>query len=136
MLDGRAIKLKTQLQKLYEKRRKIRKLELEEYKEGQGQTNDLQQPSNTQGDWRRDFFSRVVGHMVPERDRLAQSLMEAAPLRSPIGISALKDLITLLTSDSRVAYQETLRPIGGQCPVPSCSKDIARYAVLHTLEDI
>lgn len=62
--------------------------------------------------------------MVPERDRLARTLPLAVPLRSPEGISALQDLIALRTNDSRVAYQEALRPIGGRCPVPTCGQEI------------
>ncbi|KAH8598543.1 hypothetical protein B0O99DRAFT_683945 [Bisporella sp. PMI_857] len=62
--------------------------------------------------------------MVPERDRLARTLPIAVPLRSPEGISALQDLIALRTNDSRVAYQEALRLIGGRCPVPTCGQEI------------
>jgi hypothetical protein len=62
--------------------------------------------------------------MVPERDRLARTLAIAAPLRSAEGISALQDHIALRTNDSRVAYQEVLRPIGGCCPVPTCGQEI------------
>ncbi|KAN0101619.1 Protein of unknown function (DUF3435) domain containing protein [Hyaloscypha variabilis] len=58
------------------------------------------------------YFERVVRHMVPKRDRLARNLPLAVPLRSPEGISALQDLITLLRNDSRC------------CPVPNCGKVI------------
>jgi hypothetical protein len=62
--------------------------------------------------------------MVPERNRLARTLPLAVPLRSPEGISALRDLIALRTNDSRVAYQDVLRPIEGRCPVPTCGLEI------------
>ena len=71
--------------------------------------------------------------MDPERDRLADTLALAVPLRSPEGISALEDLIALLTKDSRVAYQQVFQPIKGPtegqgpvCPVPSCAREIGR----------
>jgi hypothetical protein len=86
------------------------------------QTN--QSEADEQGDWRRSYFNRVVRHMVPERDRLARTLPLTVPLRSPEGISALRDLVALRANDSRVAYQEELRPMGDSCPVPSCNRNI------------
>jgi hypothetical protein len=62
--------------------------------------------------------------MVPERDCLSRTLTLSALLRSEEGISALRDLITLRTNDSRVAYQEVLQPIEGRCPVPTCTQVI------------
>ena len=43
--------------------------------------------------------------MMPERKRLARTLFLRVPLRSPEGISAMRDLIALRTNDSRIAYQ-------------------------------
>ena len=62
--------------------------------------------------------------MVPERDRLARTLPLTIPLRSPEGISTLRDLVTLRVNDSRVIYQEVLRPIGDSCLVPSYNRNI------------
>jgi len=48
---------------------------------------------------------------MPKRDRLATSLFQEVPLQSPKGIAVIKDLITLHTQDSRIAYQEILQPV-------------------------
>lgn len=64
--------------------------------------------------------------MMPERDRLAQTLSLGVPLRSPKGITAMKDLIALRTGDCRVAYQDVLRPVDSICPVPYCGTNIER----------
>ncbi|KAK3391248.1 hypothetical protein B0H63DRAFT_430077 [Podospora didyma] len=67
---------------------------------------------------------------------IADNLALAVPLRSPEGISALEDLIALLTNDSRVAYQQALQPIGGCCPIPSCARQIERIPVLRRWEHV
>ncbi|KAH6667430.1 hypothetical protein B0J14DRAFT_489712 [Halenospora varia] len=103
--------LKAQRRYVYDQRQKLINEELANYRRTQ----------------RR--FDRVVRRMVPERDRLARTLPIAAPLRSPEGISALQDLIALRTNDSRVAYQEVLRPIGCCCPVPTCGQEMKDIVV-------
>lgn len=64
--------------------------------------------------------------MIPERDRLTDTLALIVLLRSPQGISALQDLIALLINNSRVVYQEVFRPIEGRCLVPSYAIEIER----------
>jgi hypothetical protein len=113
--------LKAQRRHIYDRRQKLIDEELENCRRIQRRVHTTQCEADDQGEWRRSYFDRVVRHMVPERDRLARTLPLAVPLRSPEGISALQDLIALRTNDSRVAYQEVLRPIGGRCPVPSCA---------------
>jgi molecular chaperone GrpE (heat shock protein) len=113
--------LKARRHCLYKQRQKLIDEELANY---QQRVNTTRCEIDDQGEWHRSYFERVVRHMVPERDRLARTLSLAAPLRSPEGISALRDLIALLRNDSRVAYQEVLRPIEGCCPVPNCGKVI------------
>ncbi|KAK0611658.1 hypothetical protein B0T14DRAFT_413287, partial [Immersiella caudata] len=95
---------KIQLSRTYYRLRRLRDMELEKYKKGQPRVYDTQCETYDEGDWRRSYFDRVVRHMIPERDRLADTLVLAVPLRSPEGISALEDLIALLKNDSRVAY--------------------------------
>jgi len=109
---------------LYKQRQKLIDEELANYHRTQQRVHTTQCEVDDQGEWHRSYFERVVRHMVPERDRLARTLPLAVPLRSPEGISALRDLIALLKNDSRVAYQEVLRPIEGCCPVPNCGKVI------------
>ena len=105
--EGRE-ELKAQQDRLYHQRRKLRDEEREKYQRGQQRAYNAQSVAHDGGDWRRSYFDRVVRHMVPERDRLANVLTQAAPLRSSQGISTLQDLISLLTNDSRVAYQGVL----------------------------
>ena len=87
------------------------------------------QPAESEGkgkphvDTDRSWFDRLR-HMMPERERLSHTLFCISPLRSPEGISAAKDLLSLLKSSCRVAYQLSLRPRQGRCPVPSCGVDL------------
>jgi Protein of unknown function (DUF3435) len=117
-------KLKAQRRHVYNQRQKLINEELKNYRRTQQRVYTTQCEVDNQGEWHRSYFDRVVRHMVPERDRLAYTLPLAAPLRSLEGISALRDLIALRTNDSRVAYQEVLRPISGCCPVPTCGLEI------------
>jgi len=116
--------LKSQRRHVYDQRQKLIDGELEDYHRTQQRVRTTQCEVDDKGEWQRSYFDRVVRHMVPERDRLARTLPLAVPLRSPEGISALRDLIALRTNDSRVAYQEVLRPIEGRCPVPTCGQEI------------
>tara|TARA_R110002060_G_scaffold36206_2_gene47165 strand:- start:1334 stop:2014 length:681 start_codon:yes stop_codon:yes gene_type:complete len=116
--------LKAQRRYVYDQRQKLINEELANYRMTQRRVHTTQCGVDDQGEWHRSYFDRVVRRMVPERDRLARTLPLAVPLRSPEGISALRDLIALRTNDSRVAYQEALQPIGGRCPVPTCSQEM------------
>ncbi|TLS25962.1 hypothetical protein PpBr36_06827 [Pyricularia pennisetigena] len=98
----------------YDDRRRLVKQKLQEYR---------QCTTDQQSDWHRDHLSRII-HMMPERQRLLHTLTLREPLRSPTGISALEDLITLRTGDWQVAYQSQLRPKNGMCPVKSCNTRI------------
>jgi hypothetical protein len=115
--------LKVQRRHVYDQRQRLINEELENYRRTQ-RVHTTQCEVDDQGEWHRSYFDRVVRHMVPERDRLARTLPLAVPLRSTEGISALRDLIALRTNDSRVAYQDVLRPVGGRCPVPTCDLEI------------
>lgn len=52
---------------------------------------------------------------MPERDRLASSLLEVTPLRSPIGIAALRDLVALYLKDTEVEVRPGLEPEKCNC---------------------
>jgi hypothetical protein len=118
--------LKLQQHQLYFQRRRLRGIELDKYRKSQRRVYRTQLEAHDDGDWHRSYFDRAVRQLVPERDRLADTLELAVPLRSPQGISALEDLLALLKNDSRVAYQQGFRPIEGRCPVPSCARDMER----------
>ncbi|PSN60122.1 hypothetical protein BS50DRAFT_507169, partial [Corynespora cassiicola Philippines] len=113
--------LRTRQSELYTQRRKIRQQELKKYQASQRRDYDSKTDTHM-SDWRRTYFEQVVCHMVPERARLASTLLLAKPLRSPEGISAMQDLLMLLESDSFVGYQDSLRPVDGRCRVQSCSE--------------
>ncbi|KAL7940599.1 hypothetical protein V8C42DRAFT_362174 [Trichoderma barbatum] len=60
-----------------------------------------------------------IKHMLPlERIRLAEVMTKCITPRSKEWVSALRDLVTLRTTNSRVAFQEKLRPVNGHCPMP------------------
>lgn len=115
---------RTQRRHLYDQRHKLVTKELKNLRNNSHRVHSTDSNGDQKGEWQRSYFDRVVRHMVPERDRLANTLPLAASLRSPEGISALRDLVALRTNDSTVAYQEVLRPVGGCCPVPTCSEKI------------
>lgn len=115
---------RTQRRYLYDQRQKLVDKELENQRNNPHRAHNTDSNGDQKGEWQRSYFDRVVRHMVPERDRLANTLPLAASLRSADGISALRDLVALRTNDSTVAYQEVLRPVGSSCPVPTCSEEI------------
>jgi hypothetical protein len=54
--------------------------------------------------------------MMPERDRLATNLFRDATLRSPLGLSVLRDLIALLEKTSEVEFRPGLERDKCHCP--------------------
>ncbi|OBT38904.1 hypothetical protein VE00_10781 [Pseudogymnoascus sp. WSF 3629] len=120
---------RTQRRYLYDQRQKLVDKELENQRNNPHRVHNTDSNGDQKSEWQRSYFDRVVRHMAPERDRLANTLLLAASLRSPEGISALRDLVALRTNDSTVAYQEVLRPVKGCCPVPTCSEKMKDIAV-------
>jgi len=118
-------RLREQRSLAYSKRRKLERNKLRECQQNQPKVYPTERKAYEENDWRRDHFLRVL-HMMPERKRLFHTLSLRVPLRSPQGISALRDLITLRKSDCRVAYQDVLKPKHGCCPTPSCEIDMER----------
>ena len=114
--------LQRQRRHVYNQRQNLISAELANYRRTERRLRTTQCEESNQGEWQHSFFDRVIRHMVPERDRLSRTLALSVPLRSKEGISALQDLIALRTNESRVAYQEVLRPIDGRCPVPTCGQ--------------
>lgn len=109
-----------QRQKIYGKRQKAVRAELRKYQEGQPLVYDN---FNDRGDWTREQFCRIE-HMIPERRRLAKSLLMTVPLRSQEGRSALQDLVSLRQNDCSVAYQDVLRPVDGRCK--GCHQEMSK----------
>ena len=123
--DAALDRLKGERAKLYKCRARLRREEQEKFRQSQKRVPKAQREAHHQSDWRRTHFDRIR-HMMPERDRLARNLCLRVPLRSPEGISVMKDLIALRTDDCRVAYQDVLRPVDGICPVPYCGTKMER----------
>ena len=123
-LDGN--ESQTQRRRLYDQRQTLVKREIQDQRKNPQQAPNTNYEGEQMDERHRGYFDRVIRHMIPERDRLAKTLSLAVPLRSPEGISALRDLIALRTNDSTVAYQEELRPVLGRCPVPTCSEEIKK----------
>jgi len=119
-----ADQLKAERSRLYGRRRKLEGAALKEYQESQVRAYPTKPKEHEQRDWRKGHFDRTR-HVKPELDRLARTLSLRVSLRSPEGISALRDLISLRKNDCRVAYQQVLRPTeDGCCPVPSCQQNM------------
>ncbi|KAI0443369.1 hypothetical protein F4803DRAFT_515037 [Xylaria telfairii] len=125
--DAAAVtRLKGERSKLYNSRTLLRRKEQEKFRQNQERVPEAQREAHYQNDWRRSHFDRIR-HMIPERDRLARNISLRVPLRSPEGISVMKDLIALRTGNNpnwEVAYQEVIRPIHGVCPAPGCSMEM------------
>jgi hypothetical protein len=79
--------LKAQRRYVYDRRQKLIDEELENCRKIQQRVHTTQCKADDRGEWRPSYFDRVVRHMVPERDRLAQTLPLAVPLQSSEGIS-------------------------------------------------
>jgi len=116
---------KAQRAQAYAKQRKLEKIKLRDYQKNLPMEYPTEREAHEQSNWRRNHLSRIL-HMMPERQRLLSTMSLRVPLRSPGGISTLRDLIALRTSDCRVAYQAVLRPKDGRCPVPSCRIEMER----------
>ena len=115
--------LKAQRAELYERRRKFEEEELERVRQSQDRIHPSERTDIVHIDEGRTRFNRLR-HNMPVRDRLADLLFVKARLRSPEGVCAINDLISLIKDDCRVAYQEPLRPVQGMCPTPGCIKEI------------
>jgi hypothetical protein len=120
--------LKSQRMSLYASLRNLRREKLAEY---QGRQDPRYEPAGNheQTDWREGHFDRIRHVLHPARRRLAQILPLTALPRSEEWVSALKDLVELRSSDCSVAYQDSMRPVNGKCPVISCSLDMESITV-------
>ncbi|KAK3939345.1 hypothetical protein QBC46DRAFT_364849 [Diplogelasinospora grovesii] len=94
---------------LLRQRRMLKNKELNRIRRTQERIHPSEREGTFHIDQHRSLFDRLR-HMMPERDRLSNTLFYVAPLRSEAGISALKDLITLLKN-----------PCRGKCSIPNCS---------------
>ena len=67
----------------------------------------------------------LIRHLMPERDRIANTLFVTKGLQSKAGQAVLQDVYSLCNDDNRVAYRPNERPVDGACPSNNCLKVIA-----------
>lgn len=101
----------TRRRNLYAERRRLTEKEVRKYQKAQ-----TLRPS---GDrflqcYHRCIFDRVR-FLMPERDRLASTLFEIHALRSPTGLSALRDMVALCEKDAEVEFRPGLEPEKCHC---------------------
>ncbi|KAK4233229.1 hypothetical protein C8A03DRAFT_39077 [Achaetomium macrosporum] len=104
--------LKSQRKFLYDKLRGLRRRRLAAYQRQQKLKYETAE-RHEQTDWRQCRFDRICHVLHPARRRLARTLCLTAAPRSEEWVSALKDLVELRNSDCSIAYQDVLRPVGG-----------------------
>jgi len=64
--------------------------------------------------YHRTIFRRTR-FLTPERDRLASSLLEVVPLRSPTGLAVLRDMVALCQKETEVIIRPGLEPEKCRC---------------------
>ncbi|KAL2273120.1 hypothetical protein FJTKL_04930 [Diaporthe vaccinii] len=110
--DPAAAKRRT---KLYGVRKALRDQELRKWQKSQPNClpksgkESMPPPS-----YHRDIFNRVR-FLMPQRDRLASTLLETHTLRSPTGLEALRDMVALCEADAEVVVRPGLEPSKCQC---------------------
>lgn len=94
---------------LYAQRRKLTAEELRKWQKAQPYRPDVKDEDNDSPCYHRTIFNRTR-FLMPERDRLASTLFEVAALRSPTGLSALRDMVALYQKDAEVEFRPGLEP--------------------------
>jgi hypothetical protein len=70
--------------------------------------------------------SRILGTLMPERARLAQTMTHLGSVSHSAKLLILKDLISLISRDYSVVYLPKEEPIDELCPVASCQQDVSK----------
>ena len=99
----------TRRKELYTQKRKLTADELRKWQKVQPYRPDVDDEDNTSPCYHRTIFNRTR-FLMPERDRLASVLFEVAALRSPTGLSALRDMVALCQKDAEVEFRPGLEP--------------------------
>jgi hypothetical protein len=90
--------------------RQLRSLEAKELRIWQ----KAQRHDDNSSPGQQSLFDRVR-FLMPELSRLSVSLFESVPLRSPVGIQSLRDMISLCNMDSVVRFRPGLEPYKCGC---------------------
>ncbi|KAH7009366.1 uncharacterized protein B0I36DRAFT_257810, partial [Microdochium trichocladiopsis] len=117
--DDTARKRKTELYRMR------RRLETEACRKLREQQILTPSEANTELCYHRSYFDRIR-YLMPERDRLANTLFQPAQLRDSLGRSALADLIALCTQTREVQFRPGLEP--DKC---NCNKSQEDYDLKH-----
>ncbi|KAK0747306.1 hypothetical protein B0T21DRAFT_300960, partial [Apiosordaria backusii] len=100
----------TRRRNLYAERRRLTEKEVRKYQKAQ--TLHPSREDRSLQCYHRCIFDRVR-FLMPERDRLASTLFDTHALRSPTGLSALRDMVALCEKDAEVEFRPGLEP--GKC---------------------
>ncbi|KFZ00912.1 hypothetical protein V500_00933 [Pseudogymnoascus sp. VKM F-4518 (FW-2643)] len=63
----------------------------------------------------------LIRHLMPERDRIANTLFVTKGPQSKEGRAVLRDVYSLCNNDDQVAYRPDEQPVNGVCPCNNCS---------------
>ena len=74
----------------------------------------------------RTDLARSLCLIMPERGRLAQWMAAQGPMSKKDSFNAMRDLVSMLRSDLRVAYLPGAKPVDGRCPMPACHEPLTR----------
>ncbi|KAI9848893.1 MAG: hypothetical protein M1837_006409 [Sclerophora amabilis] len=103
----------------------VGKMNLNQEKEfDQGQELDIGGPEPRTTPKSGSQIFPFVRQFLPERDCLAESLLEVQSIRSLKGSAVITDLIALCGSHTQVAYRPDEKPHEGKCLI--CAKPLAR----------
>lgn len=115
----------------YRKRTAFTDQELRDFQLSQKINYDAKKEDREQTDWHKVRFNRIAHMLPPERIRLAATMKVQASPRDQVWKQAIQDLISLRNMDCTVAYQQSLQPTHGFCPVESCKQAMERWVVLY-----
>ncbi|KAK0621131.1 hypothetical protein B0T17DRAFT_276620 [Bombardia bombarda] len=95
--------------KLHAERRQLIEKELRKWQHLQPYRQRVAGHSDPPPCYHRNIFSRIR-FLMPERDRLASDLSRVDTLRSPAGLRAIRDMITLCEANAEVVLRPGLEP--------------------------
>lgn len=121
--------LMMQRKREYRKRTAFAEQELRDFQLNQKINYEAKKKDHEQTDWHKVRFNRIAHMLPPERIRLAATMKMQASPRNQVWKQAIQDLISLRNMDCSVAYQQSLQPTRGFCPVELCKQTMARRVV-------
>lgn len=77
-------------------------------------------------------LSDILAQVMPERGRLAKTMISAQVVSEKERKDAIKDLCSLASLDCTTIYRPGEEPAQGSCPIKSCSLAVHRYFSLRS----